>query len=74
MNTTTTNNKEQQKMEKTTLMNAINNSKFAKNAFDNDHAFDITVNGIIYEIGPERWTYDNGIRVYNKSTGEISYL
>ena len=55
-------------------MNAINNSKFAKNAFDNDHAFDITVNGIIYEIGPERWTYDNGIRVYNKSTGEISYL
>ena len=61
-------------MTKHTLMNAINNSKFAKQCFDNNYAFDITINGITYEVCPVRWTYDTGIRLFNKSTREISYL
>ena len=55
-------------------MNAINNSKFAKNAFDEDSAFDITIDGVTYEVCPERCTYDNGISLFNKSTREISCL
>ena len=61
-------------MTKYKLMNAINNSKFAKHCFDNDYAFDITIDGVTYEVCPERWTYDNGISLYNKSTREISCL
>ena len=61
-------------MNKYTLMNAIGNSKFAKNAFANDYAFDIAINGVTYEVCPKRLTYDDGIRVFNKSTREISYL
>ena len=61
-------------MNKYTLMNAINNSKFAKNAFDNDYAFDITIDGVTYEVCPKRWTYDTGISILNKSTREISCL
>ena len=61
-------------MTKYTLMNAINNSKFAKHCFDNDYAFDITIDGVTYEVCPERCTYDTGIRLFNKSTREISCL
>ena len=61
-------------MNKYTLMNAINNSKFAKNAFDNDYAFDITIDGVTYEVCPKRLTYNTGISILNKSTREISYL
>ena len=61
-------------MTKYTLMNAINNSKFAKQCFDNNYAFDITINSVTYEVCPVRWTYDNGISLFNKSTRETSYL
>ena len=61
-------------MTKYTLMNAINNSKFAKQCFDNNYAFDITINGVTYEVCPVRWTYNNGISIFNKSTRETSYL
>ena len=61
-------------MNKYTLMNAIGNSKFAKSAFDDNCAFDITIDDVTYEVCPKRWTYDDGIRVFNKSTREISYL
>lgn len=61
-------------MTKYTLMNAISNSKFAKQCFDNNYAFDIAIAGVTYEVCPERWTYDNGIGLYNKSTREISCL
>ena len=61
-------------MTKYTLMNAINNSKFAKYCFDNNYAFDITIDGVKYEVCHARWKYDNGISILNKSTREISYL
>ena len=61
-------------MTKYTLMNAINNSKFAKQCFDNNYAFDITIDGVTYEVCPVRWTYDNGISLFNKSTREVSNL
>ena len=57
-----------QHMTKYKLMNAINNSKFAKNAFD------ITIDGVTYEVCPKRWTYYTSISIFNKSTREISYL
>lgn len=61
-------------MTKYKLMNAINNSKFAKQCFDNNYAFDITIDGVTYEVCPVRWTYDNGISLFNKSTRKTSYL
>ena len=61
-------------MTKYKLMNAINNSKFTKQCFNNNYAFDITIDGITYEVCPVRWTYNNGISLFNKSTRETSYL